>query len=49
VISVGSRFRIRIWDVTSDALVYDNQLGAANNADATTALGGGSIIIHKGK
>jgi hypothetical protein len=43
------RFRMRIWDASSDALVYDNQLGAANNADATTALGGGSIIIHKGK
>lgn len=42
-------FRIRIWEevggVESD--VYDNQLGDAEDADATTELGGGSIVIHK--
>jgi len=37
------RFRIRIYGV------YDNQLGAPDGADPTTALGGGSIVIHKPK
>jgi PKD repeat protein len=39
------RFRIRIWG--QSGLVYDNQIGAEENADPTTALGGGSIVIHK--
>ncbi|MBK9546381.1 MAG: right-handed parallel beta-helix repeat-containing protein [Dehalococcoidia bacterium] len=40
-------FRIRIWDAESDLPVYDNQLGVDENADPTTALGGGSIVVHK--
>ena len=28
-------------------VVYDNQLGANDNADPMTALGGGSIVVHK--
>ncbi len=40
-------FRIRIWEVGSGDLVYDNQLGADENADPTTVLGGGSIVVHK--
>jgi PKD repeat protein len=41
------KFRIKVWDKTNnDAIVYDNQMGAANDADPTTALGGGSIVIH---
>jgi hypothetical protein len=28
-------------------VVYDNKMGAADDADDTTALGGGSIVIHK--
>jgi len=44
----GDRFRIRIWDRASGAVVYDNQAGAPDDADAATALGGGSIVIHKG-
>jgi len=40
-------FRIRIWDADSDLPVYDNQLGVDENADPTTALGGGSIVVHK--
>jgi PKD repeat protein len=43
-------FRIKIWDKDAgDAVIYDNQLGAADDADPTTALGGGSIVIHKAK
>lgn len=45
-------FRIKIWDKDDgDAVVYDNQLGTncanADDADACTALGGRSIVIHK--
>jgi hypothetical protein len=42
------RFRIKIWDRNNNgAVVYDNQNGATDNATATTALGGGSIVIHQ--
>jgi hypothetical protein len=40
------RFRIKIWDTSTDMIVYDNQLGASDDGIAATALGGGSIIIH---
>jgi hypothetical protein len=44
------KFRIKIWDKNNgDAVVYDNQIGAADNADPVTGLGGGSIVIHTGK
>ena len=39
-----------IWDIdNNDAVVYDNLLGAEEDADPTTALGGGSIVVHKAK
>ncbi|MGV3586477.1 MAG: T9SS type A sorting domain-containing protein, partial [Adhaeribacter sp.] len=52
------RFRIKIWEITStgDKLVYDNQVTKnadgtfsydADNADATTAIATGSIVIHQ--
>ncbi|MHB1391010.1 MAG: hypothetical protein ACYCXF_07255 [Thermoleophilia bacterium] len=41
------RFRIKIWNKDSGALLYDNQIGQDDNAEPSTALGGGSIIIHK--
>jgi PKD repeat protein len=41
------RFRIRIWDKTTGTVIYDNQIGAADDANPTMALGGGSITIHK--
>ena len=41
-------FRIKIWDKDNDdAIVYDNQTGGEDDADPTTAIGGGSIVIHK--
>jgi hypothetical protein len=43
----ADKFRIKIWDLNTDALVYDNQLGASDDATPATALGGGQIIIHK--
>jgi len=41
------KFRIKIWDKATDTLIYDNQLGAGDTEAPTTALGGGSIVIHK--
>ena len=44
------KFRIKIWDKTKNhQVVYDNELGALEDADPTTALQGGSIVIHKDK
>jgi parallel beta-helix repeat protein len=44
------RFRIKIWDKDNgEAIVYDNQMGDADDADPATAIGGGSIVIHKEK
>jgi len=44
-------FRIKIWDKDhGDAVVYDSQLGNAEDAEPTTQIGGGSIVVHtKGK
>ena len=41
------RFRIKIWDATTGAIVYDNQQGASDTSDPATAIAGGSIVIHK--
>jgi ABC-type oligopeptide transport system substrate-binding subunit/PKD repeat protein len=43
------RFRIKIWDQFTGEVVYDNQLGAADDADPVTAIEGGSIVVHKTK
>jgi PKD repeat protein len=48
------RFRIRIWEEdeygTETVVYYDNGLGADHDDDnATTEIGGGSIVIHKEK
>jgi hypothetical protein len=42
-------FRIKIWDrEAGDGVVYDNQMGAPDDGEDATVLGGGSIVIHKG-
>lgn len=43
------KFRIKIWDKVSGIVIYDNQLGASDNEIPTTAIQGGSIVIHKAK
>lgn len=46
----NDRFRIKIWDIKNDTVVYDNQINTDDTADLTgqsTVLGGGSIVIHK--
>jgi PKD repeat protein len=43
-------FRIKIWDKDNgDAIVYDNEMGEDDDADPTTGIAGGSIVIHKKK
>ncbi|SDA89004.1 Por secretion system C-terminal sorting domain-containing protein, partial [Algoriphagus alkaliphilus] len=41
------QFRIKIWG--SNGVIYDNGLGAADNSEVATVLGGGSIVIHESK
>lgn len=41
------RFRIKLWNIATGAIVYDNQRGQPEDSDAATAIGGGSIVIHK--
>lgn len=41
------KFRIKIWHLGTGSTVYDNQMGDADDAGLSTALGGGSIVIHK--
>jgi len=43
------KFRIKIWDKASEDIVYDNQMGAADDGDDATIIGGGNIVIHKSK
>jgi hypothetical protein len=47
----SDKFRIKIWnEADGDDVVYDNQMSAADDADPTTMLRNGSIVIHsKGK
>src|SRR5207244_84026 len=42
----ADKFRIKIMDSTSTTTYYDNQMGSLDTSDPTTALGGGSIVIH---
>lgn len=50
LIGKTDKFRIRVWaDGSSSDVIYDNELSASENAEATTELGGGSIVIHKPK
>jgi hypothetical protein len=42
------KFRLKVWDQNQgNAVVYDNQMTAPDGSDPTTALGGGSIVIHE--
>jgi probable HAF family extracellular repeat protein len=43
----SDRFRIKIWDTATGAIVYDNKIGLAEGSDEATALAAGSIVIHK--
>ena len=45
------RFRIKIWDKTTNAIVYDNRIGTSEDIDAANPqeINGGSIVIHRAK
>ncbi len=43
------KFRIKIWDKATDAIVYDNEVGVSEDAAPSTVIGGGSIVLHKAK
>ncbi len=45
----ADKFRIKIWEIGTEVIIYDNQLGADDSADPSTALGGGSVQIHDNK
>lgn len=42
----SDKFRIKIWNKSTSAVIYDNQIGQPEDGDASTVLGGGSIVIH---
>jgi len=42
-------FRIKIQDKTNDTVIYDNKMGFEDTEYDGTELGGGQIIVHKGK
>ena len=41
------RLRIKIWNKSNAALVYDNQPGAPDSLAPSMAIGGGSILVMK--
>lgn len=41
-----AKFRIKIMD-SGSGVIYDNQMGVGDDAVPTTAIQGGSIVIHK--
>lgn len=44
----SDKFRIKVWNQASGAIVFDNRLGASDDLDAADpqVIGGGSIVIH---
>ena len=40
------KFRIKIWSKDNGGVIYDNQMGGGDADNPTTALGGGSVVIH---
>jgi DNA-binding beta-propeller fold protein YncE len=42
------KFRIKIWNIATNALVYDNAAGSDDlESSGQQAIGGGSIVLHK--
>ena len=41
------RFRIKIWDRATGQVMYDDQAGAGDSSDPTTALVEGKIALHQ--
>jgi hypothetical protein len=38
--------RVKVWNASTGAVVYDNQMGQTDDATPSTAIGGGNIQIH---
>jgi probable HAF family extracellular repeat protein len=45
--SGADAFRLKVWNPTTGVVIYDNQMGASDDAPASTILATGSIKIHK--
>jgi hypothetical protein len=43
------KFRLKVWNTATNAVVYDNQAGGGDQAAPANVLGGGSIVIHSAK
>jgi hypothetical protein len=45
----ADKFRIKVWLVSTSAIVYDNKLAASDDIDSADpqAIAGGSVVIHK--
>jgi len=41
------KFLMKILDKVTGEVIYDNQLGAGDDATPTTIIQGGSTVIHK--
>jgi hypothetical protein len=46
------KFRMKVWNTATNAIVYDNKLGSPDTFDASTtadtqSISGGSIVVHK--
>lgn len=42
------KFRIKIWEAGDETVVYDNEVGTADDSNPTTIIRGGSIVISDG-
>jgi PKD repeat protein len=42
----ADKFRIKIWKTSNGEVIYDNQAGAVDDANAVTNVSCGSIVIH---
>ena len=40
-------FRIKIWDINTGVIIYDNKIGESDDSYDCQEIGGGSIVIHK--
>jgi len=47
-IPVPDKFRIKVWEIASGDIIYDNGSGLTD-AEPSTELGAGNILIHSGK
>jgi len=43
------KFRIKVWNKSTSAIVFDNAMGNSDDIDSANpqAIGGGSIVVHK--